>query len=175
MKSIVKLIEVLIKKHLKRSFVVGKVISVDAKAKTCIVQPDDEPKIFDVRLTAIEDDHQTSVLITPKTGSYVTIGLLNDEQESFITKYSEIKKIELSASDQIIFNDGDSTTLKGQDTVEQLNKMSARIDMIIDAISNAKPVPQDGGTAYQTAMVGMLSALEEEDFSQIENEKVLHG
>ena len=54
--------------------------------------------------------------------------------------------------------------------------MTARIDGIINAVKTASVVPQDGGATFKANMIVSLEALvNKEDFSQIENKKVLHG
>jgi hypothetical protein len=54
--------------------------------------------------------------------------------------------------------------------------MSVRVDGIINALTNAQTGTQDGGAAYKAQIVAALSALtNKEDFSNLENKKVLHG
>jgi len=58
----------------------------------------------------------------------------------------------------------------------QLKKMSVRVDGIIDALKNAQTGSQDGGATYKAQIVAALAALtSKEDFSNLENGKVLHG
>lgn len=62
---------------------------------------------------------------------------------------------------------------KTQELKTQLDKVTARIDGIISAITNGVPIPQDGGVGYQTTMVELLDMLiDVEDFNSIENEKI---
>jgi phage gp45-like len=66
--------------------------------------------------------------------------------------------------------------VKVDELKKQLDAMTARIDGIMDALKNAQPVPQDGGTAYKTAIVLALNALQnKEDFNSLASEKVFHG
>lgn len=59
---------------------------------------------------------------------------------------------------------------------KQLDKMTARIDGIIDALKNAPTAAQDGGASYKGGIVGFLSALaDKENFSDIQTDTVLHG
>lgn len=59
--------------------------------------------------------------------------------------------------------------------VENLDKMTKRIDGIIEAIKNSTPVAQDGGASMKASIVASLNTLtEKEDFSKIENEKIRH-
>jgi phage gp45-like len=66
--------------------------------------------------------------------------------------------------------------VKAGELKTQLAKLSARVDGVINALRNAQPVPQDGGSAYKAGIVASLSGLvNKEDFSDIESEKVFHG
>lgn len=73
------------------------------------------------------------------------------------------------------FNGGNETMANATDLKEQLEKMSKRIDGIIDAIKNAVAIPQDGGAGLQKTMVAALAALvDKEDFGQIIDDKIKH-
>jgi phage gp45-like len=66
--------------------------------------------------------------------------------------------------------------VKAPELKQQLDKMTARIDGIINALKNAQTTAQDGGSAYKSGIVTALSALsDKEDFSKLESAKVLHG
>lgn len=89
----------------------------------------------------------------------------------------EIKEniVKLSA-DSIEFNDGELGGLvKVQELSDNLAKVTARIDGIIDAINNGVPIAQDGGVGLQTTIKTALALLvDKEDFSAIENDTVKH-
>ncbi|MGI5093399.1 hypothetical protein [Treponema socranskii] len=66
--------------------------------------------------------------------------------------------------------------IKIEELKKGLAKMTARIDGIINAVKTAAVAPQDGGATFKTNMILALEMLvNKEDFSQIENKKVLHG
>jgi len=66
--------------------------------------------------------------------------------------------------------------VKAAELESQLNKLSARVDGIIDALKNSQTAVQDGGATYKAQIAAMLAALvNKEDFSNLENKKVLHG
>jgi phage gp45-like len=66
--------------------------------------------------------------------------------------------------------------IKAQDLKTELNKLTARVDGIMNALKNSATAVQDGGAAYKTQIVTALSMLQDkENFSGIESEKVLHG
>ena len=58
----------------------------------------------------------------------------------------------------------------------QLDKMTARIDAVINALQNSPTAAQDGGSTYKAAIVTALAAIaQKENFGNLESEKVLHG
>jgi phage gp45-like len=66
--------------------------------------------------------------------------------------------------------------VKAAELKSQLNKLSARVDGIIDALKNSQTAAQDGGATYKAQIAVKLSSLAgKEDFSNLESEKVLHG
>ena len=73
------------------------------------------------------------------------------------------------------FNGGSETMANATDLKKQLEKMSKRIDGIIDAIKNAVAIPQDGGTGLQKTMVAALAAIvDKENFGQMIDDKIKH-
>ena len=66
--------------------------------------------------------------------------------------------------------------VKAAELKTQLDKLTARVDGIIDALNNSATAAQDGGATYKGQIAAALAALaDKEDFSNIESEKVLHG
>lgn len=73
------------------------------------------------------------------------------------------------------FNGGSETMANATDLKRQLEKMSKRIDGIMDAIKNAVAIPQDGGTGLQKTMVAALAMIvDKENFSQMIDDKIKH-
>ena len=73
------------------------------------------------------------------------------------------------------FNGGSETMANATDLKKQLEKMSKRIDGIIDAIKNAVATPQDGGTGLQKTMVAALATIvDKENFGQMIDDKIKH-
>jgi phage gp45-like len=66
--------------------------------------------------------------------------------------------------------------VKADELKKQLDKLTARVDGIMDALKNSPTVPQDGGSSYKGAIAVKLATLvDKENFSKLESEKVLHG
>ena len=66
--------------------------------------------------------------------------------------------------------------IKGAELKSQLEKMSVRLDGVINALKNSATGSQDGGATYKTQISAALTLLtNKEDFTKLESEKVLHG
>jgi phage gp45-like len=66
--------------------------------------------------------------------------------------------------------------IKATELERQLNKLSVRVDGIMDALNKSQTAVQDGGATYKAQITAMLATLiDKENFSNLESEKVLHG
>lgn len=66
--------------------------------------------------------------------------------------------------------------IKVDELKTQLNKATARIDGIINALKNSPTIPQDGGASFKAAIVAALSALiDTENYGSLASDKVFHG
>lgn len=93
----------------------AKVLSADGE--TCCVEIDGLV-LSDVQLRAVVNGEESGILITPKTGSYVTVAdLSGDLTRIVVVGFSEVEKIEVNADDKIIFNGGQN---KGLVKVEKM-------------------------------------------------------
>lgn len=93
----------------------AKVLSADGE--TCCVEIDGLV-VSDVQLRAVVNGEESGILITPKTGSYVTVAdLSGDLTRIVVVGFSEVEKIEVNADDKIIFNGGQN---KGLVKVEKM-------------------------------------------------------
>ena len=77
---------------------------------------------------------------------------------------------------KIVMNGGElGALIKIDELRAQLDKMTARIDGIIDAIKNGKPTPQDGGAGLQTTIISALAKLnDKEDFGDIADNNITY-
>jgi hypothetical protein len=144
--------------------------------ETCDVQYGDLI-ITDVRLGAVIDGNANNLIIKPVKNSMVLIADLGfGEMRDFkVIAWSEIDTIAMVING-ITLNGGDLGGLtKTLELKDQLAKMTARIDGIMNAIKNGVTVAQDGGASLKTSIVTALDALtEKEDFSNIEDAKIKH-
>lgn len=71
---------------------IGKAVNV--QALTCDVEIDGEATMLEVRLQAVEENATSKMVIKPKEGSLVIVGVLeNIKGEGFIVKCSEIEEV----------------------------------------------------------------------------------
>jgi exosome complex RNA-binding protein Csl4 len=152
----------------------------------CDVEREDAPVIYGVRLNAIDDNLESFVTVYPKEGSFVLAGIVeNLKTEAVVLRCSEVEKVKLKIGEQSLLIDkdgfafnggGKSGLIKVPELKAQLAKLTARVDGIIKAITEGKPVPQDGGAALQAFAVTTLGEIvEKENFGDIENKNITHG
>lgn len=93
----------------------AKVTSLDGE--TCDVELEGM-KLTDVRLRAVMNGEDSKILVTPKIGSHVlVVDLSGNLSQLAVVGYSEVEKIEIDATDKIIFNGGNN---KGLVKVEEM-------------------------------------------------------
>ncbi len=154
------------------------VTEVNENENTVTVKKEHETEIYEVRLSSVIDKLKTKFIIYPKPESYVLCANINgNDRQAVILKYSEITKIAFNTG-EVIYNDGNFGGLvKINELKSQLEKMTGRIDKIIEAINSGKPAigSADGGSALLTTIkTGLLKITSKEDFCNIEDEKIKH-
>ncbi|MGL4908769.1 MAG: hypothetical protein ACRC9X_05230 [Bacteroidales bacterium] len=157
--------------------------SIDATARTCDVSPIDESTpILGARLQA-NTQSAHGIVLFPKVGSFVVVAFITPAVAAVVLA-DEVEQVDIAiGKSRIIIKDGIVEINEGgnggiviaEKLVKQLEKATARIDGIIDAINNAVPIPMDGGAGLQTTMKLSLAALvDKESYADIENDKVKH-
>lgn len=160
-----------------------KIDAVDDSARTIDCTPiDGSAQILGVNLQA-NQDATTGLVCLPKKDSYAVVAFL-DKAHAVALLFDEIESIHINVGDtsieidnekNITLNEGSHTAVFGDTLKQELDKMSARIDGIINALKNSPTAVQDGGATYKAAIAGALSAItQKENFSQIENDKIKH-
>lgn len=117
-----------VKAYQVRSHKVG--IAVAVSDSKCDVDVEGEPKLFDVRFHAIEDAVGSKIVIKPKEGSKVLVGIINNlVTEAFIEQCSEIDEVLIVTGDKEYKLNAEGHLIKGgNDTLKQV------IQLIIEAV-----------------------------------------
>lgn len=126
-------------------------------------------EVTGVALRSVIDSSNNAFRLTPAVGSMVLVAdHFRDLTQMTVIALSEVDKIEVGTAQH--------TIAKADVVKTELEKLSARVDGIIDAIKNGVPGSQDGGAALHTSIKAALATItDKEDFSQIENTKIKHG
>lgn len=121
----------------------------------------------DVRLQGLPS-YTTGVYAKPVIGTKCVLLLVG--QVPYLIVPGESEEVELNGN-----NHGGLIIVS--ELVSNLSKLSARVDGIMDALTNAAVAPSpDAGATFKTNVVTALQALIDiEDFTEIENTKVKHG
>lgn len=172
--TIKEVIDRMLKQRLKPQVVVGKVTKVDASNMVCDIEVKGKPKLYDVRLRSVANGTDEGVLVTPKTGSYVLVGLINNREESaFVCGYSEVEKIRLITKDIELGSDAFGGLVKVEELTKKLNELEKGLNKLAKSYDNhTHPAP--GGTTSPINTVSSIS-IPVTSQSEIENKNVKHG
>jgi len=153
----------------------AKVVSVDETAMTCDATIDNL-EVFDIRLRSVIDSQDKGVLVVPKLGSYVLVGLIDNKIESaFVCGFGEVDKVRIMCDD-IEFNGGEFGGLvKSQEVANEVNELKDEINALKNIINTWLPVAADGGLALKTLLTTWLNPMSLALKENLENEKVTHG
>lgn len=118
-----------------KTFFTAEVVSVSGD--TCKVKSDGL-EMSDVAICAIGGASGNSLVVVPKVGSTVLIADLSEgtRRDLAIVKYTEVESITINGGNL-------GGLVKIQELKSQLDKMTARIDGIMDALKNAQTTAQD--------------------------------
>lgn len=172
------LIEKVVRRVLREQSFTAIVKSVDAAKDTCVVEIEEtELEIEDVALKAMIDNTTSKVVIYPKVGKPVTCSILhNDENQVYISKYSEVDQIVVDC-ENVVINGGNNGGLCITPVLKtELNKTKDVITAITQVISGA-PIPEPGSgavSAFQASLQAALTGINTGDYSEIENTKIKH-
>ena len=160
----------------------GKVESVDGE--TCTVTVGDL-KLTDVRLRSVVNNEESKILITPKTGSYVTlIDLSGELRETEVIGYSEIEAIDIETGGDInincngtvFFNKGKNEGMViAQKVTDKLNALENEINKLKTVFSTWSPVVYDGGAVLKTLVTAQWATpMATTQAQELRNDKVKH-
>lgn len=139
------------------------VLSIDGDEKTMDAKGvSDELEYFNIELGS------GSVILYPAAGSICLIGIVEGmETNGFLISATEVEKIEVTASTEIILNGGTLGGLvKVQELTDAVNKMVDTFNGHTHEIAGVQP-----GSGKVTS-IKPLSGMQKLDKSSIENEKI---
>lgn len=116
---------------------------------------------------------ETEVTVEDKTISVVNGKIKVDVAEDTLKLDVNGTTLEMDGSVST-WNGGSETTANATNLQQELKKMSARIDAIINAIKGGAVAPMDGGASFKASMIPVISAPPKEDFSNMIDDKIKH-
>lgn len=138
---------------------------VDWEAQTMTASGEDDLKFFDVLLGL------GTVAVKPVIGTDCLIAIVENDDATAFMLYADEAEL-------IAYNGGENGGLTNTPELKtQLDKLTARVDGIIDAIKDPSVIPtaQDGGNALWALFKGLIAQItEKESFENIENDKIKH-
>lgn len=152
----------------------GEVKSVEGETCTVLIG---ELEVPDVLLTPADDGKEGKLIITPKTGSMVTVADLSggELRHLSVVQWGEVEKITLTA-DSIELNGGENGGLVNiQDLTDKLNNIEKDINSLKRAFTTWVPVPQDGGSSLKAGVASWAAQqLVQTQVSDLEDDKITH-
>lgn len=159
---------------------VGTVKSVDKSNHTCDVERDGQPTLFNCRLNATIDKHESHLVAFPAKDSFVAVLIYDPEgTDSIVIATTAIDEISakiknttmVMTSDDIVFNGG---VLGGIVKVSELTK---QLNGFVNVFNTHTHVVNTTGSATAQSGMAQVVTVKQSDFKQAdyENKKVKHG
>jgi len=147
-------------KKIPVSITIGTADDIDKEKRTCTVNREESPPLYDVRLNSVISDHKDHCTVFPKKGTFVLCLMLGDPTDYYVLAVAEPEEIaikignsELTAGkDGWVFNGGKLNGLvKIEELVEKLNVLEERMtnhQHLYQPAGSSSPVPTvlDGST-----------------------------
>lgn len=159
----------------------GKVVSIDEDKRTCEVElTNGDANLTDVRFQATEGG-ETGVVFIPKKDSNVIVHFLDDD-EAYITKTSEVSRVEIITEDGEVLLNGDEFggLIKIEELTSKINSLVSDFNSFVGKYNSHIHVTT--ATVMATSLVGVISATTGTasptsvfSKSDYENETVKHG
>lgn len=169
-----------VKGQIKPEIYLGKVKSFDANKWLAVVELNNGATVEDVSVRSVINSETTGLFIEPKKGSYVVCSTVDDKMENMrIIMFSEIENVLIMPGKKIQLRGDDfGGLIKIEEIKTQLSKMTARIDLLYNAINAGTPGTgaPDSGAALATSMKAVIAVQPpKEDFNNMENKNVNHA
>lgn len=148
----------------------AEVVNVDRAKKTCdAVCTSTDMELLGTRLMAIESDLTNRLVIYPKIGSVILVGIVDGSNTFVMLQAGETDGMELNGSEYSL--------VKGEELKAEITKLKETVDALVSVVKGA-PITEAGSGAnssLQLALKSAISGKETGSFSGILNEKVKHG
>lgn len=157
----------LIKGNVPKQTSVCQVLSVNKEELTCtVLELGTDMELFNVRLNAAKTTLKSALI--PKVESIVLVAIIgNDPRARYVAMVSEVDKVYLNG-------DGNGGLTITPELKTQLDKLTARVDAIAGVLTTGA---NGGGTVAFAGMTQpdyVQAMANKEDFSNIENDKIVH-
>lgn len=149
--------------------------SVDHSERTIDATPlNGDAQIFNVRLQS-EINSNIGLCIFPVIGSVVIVTFMN-KLTGFVSTFSEIDKILIDTTNEVIFDGGSNGGLvKVTELTNKINVLENDINTLKTLLSAWVPVPTDGGASLKATLSTYFSqTITPTIKTDIENDKIKH-
>lgn len=152
----------------KVNTIAARVISTDSSKGTALVEIELFELELTVRLTPFEvDNPKKCLLVVPKKDTYVLLQRVEESDEFFMLRCSEVDEI---------FLGGDQYSLANTEKlINQLLDVKLALQGIMKALTTSAILAGDGGATYKNNIVIAIQNIKTGDFRDMENTKVKHG
>lgn len=159
---------------------VADVVSVDTNNDTIDIRFDNL-ELAGVRLRSIIDSQGNRVVVYPAVGSVVLVGRIGASNQMYVQAVGEVDKVLCRIGDMrlqvtedgFVYNEGKHTTANADILKTELNKLSKRVDDLLDALKQASPDSSTG--TFKSSLMPLIAKItNRESFSDIEDEKIKH-
>lgn len=168
--------------------IIGIVNAIDEDNSTIDVKPvDGSAMCYSVRLKAVIDTDDVSIIVIPEEGSTVICAPVeHNDKILIVSSYSKVKKVSIKNSNggrltieengKINLNgDSFSGLVKADELKTQLDKTNQVVNALVESLLGFVPVAGDGGAALKAYAGVQLAGKVTGDYSNIKNTDVNHG
>jgi hypothetical protein len=114
---------------------------------SCDVERDNAPALYDVRLSAIDDDLQTYCVTVPAVGSVVVVGVIEGlKTEAVLLRCSEVQAFRIKIGGKTFVVDKDGASLNGTNLAQWMNKVHTDMTTLQNLLS-VSPIAGNGAPA----------------------------
>lgn len=151
---------------------IGTVKEVDESMGTCLVEREERPELYGVRLNAvIGGGNGDRFTVVPSVGSRVLVLTLGEETETVILATSGIEKVTAKTGDVTFEMSSSGIVMNGGGLGGMIDiaKLTEKVNGLVTAFNNHTHAVSTGGTA--TPPAGKATALSRGDY---EDERIKH-